>query len=288
MLKILFTLSLMFFALTNSVSAGLSEGKLQKLDQSLHALTAPHSNKVGLCFIDLETNRKILINADRQYPAASVAKMPVMTAAYQLAEQKKIDLNKQIVFKEEHKIGGSGVLRWMKAGNIYTIRNLIRLMISISDNTATKLVVEELGYSQINGHIKSLGLKGTRIVDKTMLNEPTDKNINITTPYDMANLCLLIKNSDLFSDASKKEMLAYMKNQYYRWGICRGVPKGVVIANKTGNHEGVLNDVGIIYSPTGNYVLSIFTFGIEKKRTARELINKISEIVYQTYCGHML
>jgi beta-lactamase class A len=283
MLKILFSITLIFFALSNSVNAELSKPSLQKLDQRLHTMTAPFGEKVGLCFIDLANNHKIVINADQKFPAASVAKMPVMTAAYQLAQKRKIDLNKQIVFKEEDKIGGSGVLRWMKAGNIYSIRNLIRLMISISDNTATKLVVEQLGYSKINDSIKNLGLKGTKIVDKTMLNEPTDKNTNLTTPYDMAELCLLIKNSDLFSNESKKEMLAYMKNQYYRWGICRGVPRGIVIANKTGNHEGVLNDVGIIYSPAGNYVLSIFTFGIAKKRTARELINKISEIVYQTY-----
>jgi beta-lactamase class A len=79
-------------------------------------------------------------------------------------------------------------------------------------------------------------------------------------------------------------MLDYMRHQKYRWGLWRGVPPGIQIANKTGNLDGVLNDVGVIYSPAGNYILSVFTYGMKKKE-ARVLINNISAAVFESYTG---
>ncbi|MFH1576383.1 MAG: serine hydrolase, partial [Candidatus Margulisiibacteriota bacterium] len=235
----------------------------------------------------LETNRELQVNGRWKFPAASVAKVPVMATAYHLAEVGALDLDKKIVFKETDKLPGSGVLRWMPADREYSIRNLIRLMIVLSDNTATKMVVDQLGCKTINNYLNDkLSLRTTRVIDDTMLNEPTSEAANLTSPADMAYLIAMIQRKKGFGPESSEQMLNYMKNQRYRWGLWRGVPRGVKIANKTGNLDGVLNDVGVIYSPAGTYILSIFTYGIEKNKKARELINQISSIVYQTYTNN--
>lgn len=282
MLKIILSTILFCSLLANSLYAEFSVARLFQLSKKINPLVLPYGKKVGLCFIDLETNRELQINGYRKYPAASVAKMPVMATAFHLAESGKLNLDHTILFQEKDKLIGSGVLRWMKGGKKYSIRNLVRMMISLSDNTATKMVADKIGAANINSYIKKLGLQGTRIVDNTMLNEPSSEGVNLTTPQDMAYLCRMIQKTSYFNSKSTNQMLAFMKNQRYRWGICKGVPKGTEVANKTGNHNGVANDVGIVYTPYGNYVLSIFTYGFAKK-DARELINEISAAVYESY-----
>jgi beta-lactamase class A len=272
-------LSLLFAAILFS---GLAQAELST---EFLRLISTAEGKVGIAFIDLKGTREVRVNGDNLFPAASVAKVPVMAAAYHLADSGKLDLGQKILFIEGDKLGGSGVLQWMKGGVEYTLWNLIRLMIVLSDNTATKLVVDNVGLPAINDYLKGIGLKNTVIVDPTMLKEPPASDINRTTPLDMARLMVKIQKAEGFSPKSRKEMLAFMRNQRYRWGIWRGVPPGTVVANKTGNLEGILNDVGIIYTKKGNYVLSIFTWGFKKQRQARLLINEISRVTYEEYTG---
>jgi beta-lactamase class A len=271
------------FLLALCLSASSQAAFTKNMGQKLQKLAAPYQNKVGIYLIDLKSGSNFQINGHNRFPAASVAKLAVMATAYHLAESGKLNLDKRIVLQNSDKLSGSGVLRWMKAGNVYSIRNLIRLMIVHSDNTATKMIVDEIGLDEIRGYLKKIKLNDTIIPDRTMLKEGPGEEINLASPENIARLCADIKNLRGFSYGSAREMLSYMKRQKYRWGIWRGVPKGIQIADKTGNLERVLNDVGIVYSPAGNYVISIFTFGFAKKSEARKLINKISEVVYKDY-----
>jgi beta-lactamase class A len=251
----------------------------------LTALCASYEAKVGVAFIDLRNGEGFAINGSQTFPAASVAKLPVMAAAFHLSDLGRLDLQGKLVFREEDKLGGSGILQWMRGGAAYTRWNLARMMIVLSDNTATCLLVNDLGLPAVNGYIKTVGLQQTEIVDPTMLNEPPSTALNMTTPLDMAHLLALIARSQGFSPQSKKEMLSFMRNQRYRWGIWRGVPAGTVVADKTGNIDGVLNDAGIVYTKHGNYIISIFTNGFKKQRDARLFINQVSRAAYEEFTG---
>lgn len=274
-------LLLIFFCLLHfPANAQMTNAKISKLGVNLVKLIEPYQGKVGISFIDINSGLKLSINGKKRYPAASVAKVPVMATVYHLAETGKMSLSDKIMFNESDKLGGSGVLQWMRGGKEYSIRNLSRLMIVLSDNTATRLVIDRIGTSEINSYMQTLGLLSTQVVDDTCLNEPPTTKINYTTPNEMALLFYEIQKSGNYSLASRKEMINFMKNQRFRWGIWRGVPKGIVVADKTGNVDGVLNDSGIVYTKKGNYILSIFTNGFKKQRDARNIINKISELVY--------
>jgi len=254
----------------------LSKASHADLATKLERLASTSEGRVGIAFIDLKTGWEMNINGSQEFPAASVIKVPIMAAAYHLSESGKINLKQKILFKKSDKLGGAGVLQWARTPNYYTLWNLIRLMIVLSDNTATRLVVQNIGRENINEYLQSIGLTRTAVVDSTMLKEPPSPYVNMTTPLDIAHLMAKIHN---------KEMLAFMRNQRYRWGIWRGVPAGTVVANKTGNLDGILNDAGIIYTKKGNYVLSIFTWGFKKQRRARLLINEISRAAYEEYTG---
>lgn len=268
-----------------SCAFALSDAQKMQLLTRLNAICASYEESVGVAIIDTKSRWEYGFNASKEFPAASVAKVPIMAAAFHFSDSAKLDLNKKVYFKEADKLGGSGVLQWMKAGRYYSLWNLTRLMIVLSDNTATRLAAIAIGLPQINAYIKKTGLSGTVIRDITMLKEAPRTDINVTTPKDMAIMLDKILKGDGFSKQSVKEMLSFMKNQRYRWGIWRGVPSGVAVADKTGNLEGILNDVGIVYSPKGEYVLSVFTNKIAKKSEARCLINNISRVVYESYTG---
>lgn len=286
MSKIKFILiCLLVLVTTSSTSSQFSTPKLFAMNQRLNQFVKPYGEKIGLCFIDLETGAELQINGMEYFPTASVAKVPIMATVFHLAESGQLNLNKKIMFKEKDKLPGSGVLRWMKANREYSVKNLTRLMIVLSDNTATKLVADYLGKEKVNAYMRKLGITNTKLVDNSMLVEAPSNPRNLTTPYDMARLCAMLDDRKYFQVQSSEQMLDYMKRQKYRWGIWKGVPKGTKIANKTGNLTKVLNDVGVVYSPKGNYIISVFTHGFSTKKEARKIINEVSKIVYDSYTG---
>lgn len=264
-----------------NLAFGLTTAESSAITKRLSSFLAPYGSKVGVSFIEIKTGTKLSVNGKKKYMAASVIKVPVMATAYNLNEKGKMSLDDKILFTENLKLPGSGVLQWMKGSRYYTIRNLVRLMIVLSDNTATRMVINKVGTQEINSYMEYLGLKNTKITDTTCLNEPPQKFINYTTPDDMAYLLLIMKESKNFTAESKVEMINFMKRQKYRWGIWRGVPSGIVVADKTGNVEGVLNDIGIVYAPKGPYILSIFTNGFKKQKDARLAINGVSKIFFE-------
>ncbi|MFA6169218.1 MAG: serine hydrolase [Candidatus Margulisiibacteriota bacterium] len=280
---ILVVLFCQVFAL--SVRADLTPDKEQALYDRFVKLTTPYGQKVGLAFIDLGTGKELTINGSREFPTASVGKVPVMAAAYALAENSLLNLDTKVCYRPQDRLGGSGILQWTPCGRYYSLRRLISLMIMHSDNTATKIVVDNLGLDAINGYLQAQGLSEIVIADPTMLREPPLPRRNLTTPLAMAHLVARIEQRQGFSESSVTEMLKFMRNQKYRWGLWRGVPSGTPIADKTGNLTGILNDIGVVYTPAGNYILGIFTSNFSQKKNARKLINSLSQAAYEEYTG---
>jgi beta-lactamase class A len=272
----------------SAMASALAPAAETSLLARLNKLTSPHGTKVGLAFIDLRSGKELSINGAQAFPSASVAKVTVMAAAYHLADSGGLPLDQKVTFREKDKLGGAGVLQWLKGNRQYTLWNLMRLMITLSDNTATRLVVNTLGLPAVDTYIKSIGLPQTRVIDPTMLVEPPNPNNNLSSPNDMAKLLAQIYNRRGFSKESARQMIAWMNYQRYRWGIWRGVPPGTYVADKTGHLDGILNDVGLVYTKQGNYILSVFTCGFKKPREARLLINEVSRACYEEFTGQKL
>ena len=226
MLKKLFSVGLLSLVFITAARAELTPDKEQALYDRFVKLTIPFGQKVGLAFIDLRTGKELTINGTQEFPTASVGKVPVMAAAYALAENSQLNLDTKVRYRPQDRLGGSGILQWTPCGRYYSLRRLISLMIMHSDNTATKMVVDNLGLDAINGYLQAQGLSGIVIADPTMLREPPLDRRNITTPLAMAHLVARIEQRQGFSESSVAEMLQFMRNQKYHWGALARCPSG--------------------------------------------------------------
>ncbi len=232
--------------------------------------------------MDVRTGYKISVRGDDMFPAASIIKLPVMSYLFYLADRQSLSLNERIKFLESDKCPEAGMLQWLKPTPL-PLRRYCKLMISISDNTATRVLVKRLGKNNITSYVRKLGLSNTYVRDETALSEPPSSKVNITTANDIAKLLYRIERGIRYTAASRKEMISYMIDQKYRFGIPFPLPGGFICANKTGNLTNVLHDTAIVYTNRGSYILCVFTKGFKKDRNARFVINDVSKVVSEYY-----
>ncbi|MFA5104944.1 MAG: serine hydrolase [Candidatus Margulisiibacteriota bacterium] len=280
----------LFFALVLFAQPSFSANRFYGLTRKFNSIVYDNYGRkvlpgyaIGVSFIDLKTNYRVSVRGSKVFPAASIIKIPVMAYLFYASDHKLLNLGSRIRFLEADKLPGAGVLQWLRP-NKYTMWSLCRLMISVSDNTATRLLVRRAGKANINSYCKKIGLKNTRILDETALVEMPRPTYNRTTPNDIANLLLRIQRGPAsFSKSARKDMIGFMRNQKYIFGIPRVLPNGFFCANKTGNLTNVLHDSAIVYSKRGTYVLVVFTKGFKRDRDARLVINRVSSAVAGYY-----
>ena len=154
----------------------------------------------GLAARNLVTGEEIVINADLRFPTASVIKTAVMVEAYHQAARGTLSLDTTITLREEDKVGGSGVLNGFSDGVALPVRDLIHLMIVVSDNTATNLLVNRLGTRNVDERLVALGLEHTKLFRPTFRDGKADIfpelekefGLGMSTPREMAKLMALI------------------------------------------------------------------------------------------------
>src|SRR5687767_12720144 len=130
----------------------------------LRPIVEGHKGKVAVAVKHLETGDELFINADTPMPTASLIKFPVMAAAYRMVDEGQLDLAKMLTLKKEDKVQGSGILTTnFSPGTQISLRDAIRLMIAYSDNTATNLVVEQIGLPTTAATMEQLGLPNTKL-----------------------------------------------------------------------------------------------------------------------------
>lgn len=240
-----------------------------------------NEGKISVYIKDLSTNYTIKINSEELMPSASVLKIPIMAAVYYLAERGKISLNEVLVYKKRHRCGGSGVIKNFAYGKKFTVRQLVDLMITVSDNVATHMLIERIGIKNLQRIFLDLGLKRTTIERYIMDLKARDKGIeNYTTAQDIGELLEKIYRKELVSAEASLEMLLILMKQKISDRIPKKLPQEVVVAHKTGLMKNVCHDAGIVYTKNGDFIICVFTENI-KPSVAKEII---SDIAYMSYC----
>lgn len=236
------------------------------IEKSLNKL----EGNTGVYYKNLQTGESILIAEKDQFLAASVIKLWVMGEAFRQIEQGVLTKETKIVLKESDKVPSgvvtdyakqaregslsddmfpeSGVLNFIHSEAEFTIEDLYRLMIIVSDNTATNLLIDRLGMSNINDFILSLGMKKTRLNRMLFDEAPERKGLENVISLEETGLFLeKIYRGELISEKASAEMTAILQNQQFNYKIPFFLPH-IPIAHKTGEDNGITNDVGIIYS----------------------------------------
>ncbi len=263
-------------------TAPIGAERYESLKQALEDFAYTHPGNISVSFTDLTNNRKIAIAEDRLFNPASVIKVPVMVEVYNQIAHRKLALSDQLVMKQSDKISGSGYLQYQKTGNAYTIRTLVELMITNSDNTATRMLIERVGKVNVNRTMRELGLRNTIIGSSDLLSA---EGLNYSTPGDMNILLTKIYHGQVVNRAASDEMLDIMARQHNKWGIPKYLPTQLRIANKTGTLAYVKNDAGIVFLGNRPYVISVFTSKAPNRSFGVTWVAQISRIVYDWRLG---
>ncbi|MDF2839282.1 MAG: hypothetical protein K0Q99_53 [Clostridia bacterium] len=229
---------------------------------------------------DLKSGRVLFEkNADRQVPSASTIKIPIMIEAYRCFLAGSLDLNDRISIGNEKKVEFS-LITAMNTDH-YTIRDLILLMMTISDNTATNILIEILGMENINKMSRSLGLEGTILQRKMMDFEAAKQGRqNLTVPREMLMVMEKLYKSKILTKAACTEMLKIMSTVVCRDFMIRDLPEYIKCAHKPGELEGVNHDVGIVFASATDYVLGIFATRLKDNISGRNDIAQLSRVIF--------
>jgi len=248
----------------------------------LGQIAATHHGKVALFAENLKTGETVAIDPDAVVPTASVIKLTILLEAMDQVRNGQASLDEKIILKKDDQVAGSGMLGLMDVPLTLTLKDVLTLMIVVSDNTATNLVIDRFGLEKINAHNRELGLKDTYLYKKVFRPAlppvPADQpkyGLGKTTPREMAKviekigLCQLgtAAHPSVASDAALCDaMLTMLRDQFYRDGIPRYIEgldsseSGSAIANKTGAVDAARSDVGLVASKNGLIVISAFTY----------------------------
>ena len=232
---------------------------------------------VGLYARDLLTGNEIAVNADARFPTASAIKTAVMIEAYHQASEGTLSLDASMTLREADKVGGSGVLKAMSDGLQLKVRDLVHLMIVLSDNTATNMLVQRLGTRRIDSRLEGYGLRATKIFRPTFRDGKPDIypelerefGLGMATPREMATLLSLIAEGRVVNAAASTEMLTTLRAQQDRAMIPRHLPAEAEVGNKTGTDSekladergrrgAIRTDAAIVTAPGVKYVVAIF------------------------------
>ncbi len=232
----------------------------------------------GMFFLDLQTGNYLDINGDKVFPAASTIKYPVLVALFEEVDAGRVNLNDTLVMRRDLVAGGSGTLQEKPVGTRLSVLETAKMMISISDNTATNMIIDRLGgKAKLNQKFHAWGLQNTVI--RNMLGD--FKGTNTTSPKDLVRLSALIENRKLISDTSHLQVLDIMRHCHNNKLLAAGVGKGGTIAHKTGDIGFLVGDAGIIEMPNGrHYLAGFFVRRPHDDERGREFVRRVSHLVY--------
>lgn len=264
-----------------------SKGELTSLKNEILNILKNYKNlHTGIYIYDYETEKTVEINSDEVFASASIIKIPVLLDLFNRSKNleheglKGIDLNKKLTFKEAHRTEGSGYLQYKSANTDYTLDYLAKIMIRSSDNSATNMLIEEVGgINAINSSLRHWGFQKTQISNWL----PDLKGTNTTTPHEIATMIYNIDNQQFVTLKSSAIIKEYMSKVENRTLIKSQIPDNAIIMHKTGDIGTMLGDAAAIYTPSGKkFILTIMVKRPHNDYSARDLIQKVSKTVYNS------
>jgi beta-lactamase class A len=244
---------------------------------ALAALLAPAAGVIALSARHVESGRVWRHREREVLPSASLIKLPVLAAFWETVEQGRLDPAERTRVPADARVGGTGVLKALAPDLEPTWSDLATLMITVSDNVATNLLVDRLGMTAIQAWIEKTGLADTRL-ERRMMDRSAmaaGKN-NVTSAADMEALLFAMVTDACVSASASHEMRRALEAQQIQDRLARRMPGDVQVLNKTGNFANVMHDAGIITSPHGTLVVAVLTQGVEPVWRAMDAIADIA------------
>lgn len=268
---------------------------LADLSEPILASAGELGLEISVAVRDLLSPQTLLIEADRPFYAASLIKLPIMVATFELARQNRLALDETLALNQEDKVGGSGILSDLSTGLMLPIRDLLLLMIALSDNTATNMLLERIGVATVDPLMREFGLKNTTLKHKLMIVEANRQGYNHTSAADMVALLASIAHGEavsLWACERMVEILSKQRNKSRLQGLLPQEPTSSLVgapaiwryATKAGNVDGYCHDVGLVYGPGTAYALALLTKYPAQLSAANAWIAQVSKLIFAELC----
>lgn len=235
------------------------------LDKRVRAEVASFNGNVYLYAKNLDTGAEYSFGGDEAVRTASTIKLAVMVEAFARVSEGKAKWTDELVLTKSARYGGSGVLPNLSDGLRLTLRDAVALMMNVSDNTATNMVLDRLTADAVNDRMDSLGLKQTRIMRRVggggesregKIESNKRFGLGRTSPREMVTLVEKLERGEVLSAAASKEMIDILKEEQPKLGIFRRL-WNVDTATKSGALDALRSNVGIVYHPRGRIALAV-------------------------------
>ncbi|MDD3014382.1 MAG: class A beta-lactamase-related serine hydrolase [Candidatus Gastranaerophilales bacterium] len=264
------------------IKAPVLTDAMTKLTSRLKNLAAKNLQiEPGIFIYDFYTGRYVTINADKEFPTASMIKIPILFQLFRRIDEGLVNLNDKMSLTDYYITEGSGLLQYKPIGTHLQVLNLAQKMIQESDNTATNMLLSIIGgVNSFNRAVKFWGFSSTHMSSWL----PDLEGTNVATPRDFGKLLYNIDNPDFLSLQSRAKIIEIMSNVKNRFLIQAGLPDNAQFIHKTGDIGRMLGDAGIIILPDGRkYIMVVMAKRPWNSYAAKQFIIDASKITYNSY-----
>lgn len=273
-------------ALARPVAAQPTDTKaaelLQKLVASLEKTATGLDGVMGYAIVDLTSGDRVERLPSAVFATASTIKLAILYELFKQADEGKLSLDTVRPLDRQQVVGGTGVLGELTAPAM-PLRDYATLMVVLSDNTATNVLVDVVGMTNVTARMASLGLKDTKLRRKMIdLAAARRGDENVSTPSEIARLLEILYRGEGLKKESQEALLAILKKSKTT-PMRRGIPPGVAVANKPGTLEGVEVDAGIVYLQGRPYVLSVMTTYLTQNAAGEAAITSASQAAFEYF-----
>ena len=262
----------------------------EQLEKQVSDYIGTQQGTVAVAFYDLEEKTGFSIHGEKRVPSASTIKLVIMAEVMRRVRTGELSLDAGITVTEEMKTGGDGILKELMPGHVFTLREILTLMIIVSDNEATNILVNMLGMEAVNQMAGALGLKAAVLGRRMMDSEAKKKgHDNYICADDIAKIYKMLWEGTCIDEEASAFMLDVLKRQQQSGRLQLYLPEEVEVAHKCGDLDFLENDGGIIFLPGHPYILVVLTSDMKSNKEGREVIGEISRMIYNTLvgaCGH--
>ena len=250
---------------------GQTPTNTEGLRKQVSDYTEKQKGSYSIYYKNLSKNSSFGISENQIETGASVNKLPIVAALYRLDKEGKLKLDEKITIQEKDvQDYGTGSIRYQKMPQVYSMRNLAKLSLRESDNTAAHVLSVRIGVDKIQELVDSWGMSQTNMGN------------NKTTVYDMELLFEKIYKEEVATSANTKELLEFLTEGETEDRLPKNLPKGTKVYHKTGDEEGFVHDVGIIEVKKGAYYLGVMTSDIgDGEDATKKAIAEISKMIYE-------
>ncbi|HNR17430.1 MAG TPA: class A beta-lactamase-related serine hydrolase [Chitinophagaceae bacterium] len=263
----------------------------KKLEGKLRKIIIGFNGDIGICVKNLRTGKMAMINADSIFPTASIVKVPILVGVIDKIEKGELKYDQQLVYKDSLLYAGSDILGSFKNEEKISLKKVIMLMLTTSDNTASLWLQSLAGTgTRINEIMDSLGLSNTKVNSRTTGRENNRSQFGWgqTTPAEMAHLFELIYTNKVISPAACERMMRCLGRNFWDAEALSQIPSYIEVFSKNGAVNASRSEVLLVNSKHNPYIFSIFTknnkdISWAETNEAWMLTRKISKLLWEYF-----